>query len=101
MGRPFSHFDLYDLLILGDMSKDSPLLPGDVIYIPPVGAQMAISGDVHVPAIYELKGTTTVEEALRFAGGLSATASVLRASLSAWMCKRTAPSWISRFREPD
>ena len=55
-GQTITHFDLYDLLILGDMSKDAPLLPGDVIYIPPVGAQVAIAGDVHVPAIYELKG---------------------------------------------
>jgi len=80
-GQTITHFDLYDLLIFGDMSKDAPLLPGDVIYIPPVGPQVAISGDVHVPAIYELKGTTTVEESLRYAGGLSATASLLRASL--------------------
>jgi protein involved in polysaccharide export with SLBB domain len=80
-GQTMSHFDLYDLLIFGDMSKDAQLLPGDVIYIPPVGAQIAISGDVHNPAIYELKGTTTIEESLRFAGGLSATASLLRASL--------------------
>ncbi len=80
-GQTISHFDLYDLLILGDMSKDAPLLPGDVIYIPPVGAQVAISGDVHVPAIYELKGPTSVEQALRFAGGLSSTASLSRASL--------------------
>ena len=63
------------------MSKDAPLLPGDVIYIPPVGAQVAIAGDVHIPAIYELKGDTTVEQALRFAGGLSSTASLSRASL--------------------
>lgn len=80
-GETISHFDLYDLLILGDMSKDAQLLPGDVIYIPPVGAQIAIFGDVHNPAIYELKGAATVEESLRFAGGLSATASLLRASL--------------------
>jgi protein involved in polysaccharide export with SLBB domain len=80
-GQTITHFDLYDLLILGDMSKDAQLLPGDVIFIPPVGAQVAVTGDVHVPAIYELKGATTVEEALRFAGGLSATASLLRASL--------------------
>jgi protein involved in polysaccharide export with SLBB domain len=80
-GQTISHFDLYDLLIFGDMSKDAQLLPGDVIYIPPVGPQIAISGDVHNPAIYELKGTPTVEESLRFAGGLSATASLLRASL--------------------
>ncbi len=80
-GQTISHFDLYDLLIFGDMSKDSQLLPGDVIYIPPVGAQVAVSGDVHIPAIYELKGATTVEQGLRFAGGLSSTASLLRASL--------------------
>jgi protein involved in polysaccharide export with SLBB domain len=80
-GQTISHFDLYDLLILGDMTKDSPLLPGDVIYIPPVGPQVAVAGDVHIPAIYELRGDTTVEQALRFAGGLSATASLLRASL--------------------
>jgi protein involved in polysaccharide export with SLBB domain len=80
-GQTITHFDLYDLLILGDMTKDAALLPGDVIYIPPVGAQVAIAGDVHVPAVYELKGATSVEQALRFAGGLSATASLLRASL--------------------
>jgi protein involved in polysaccharide export with SLBB domain len=80
-GQTVTHFDLYDLLIFGDMSKDAPLLPGDVIYIPPVGAQVAVAGDVHVPAIFELKGDTTVDQALKFAGGLSTTASLERASL--------------------
>jgi protein involved in polysaccharide export with SLBB domain len=80
-GQTITHFDLYDLLLLGDTSKDAPLLPGDVIFIPPVGPQVALAGSVRVPAIYELKGATTVEQALRFAGGLSATASLLRASL--------------------
>ncbi len=46
-----------------------------------LGHKSPSAGDVHVPAIYELKGATTVEESLRFAGGLSATASLLRASL--------------------
>ncbi len=80
-GQTVTHFDLYDLLILGDMSKDAQLLPGDVIYIPPVGAEVAVAGDVRIPAIYELKGETTVEQILRFAGGLSSTASLSRASL--------------------
>jgi protein involved in polysaccharide export with SLBB domain len=80
-GETVSHFDLYDLLIFGDMSKDAPLLPGDVIYIPPVGPQVGIAGEVRVPAIYELKGPTSVDEALKFAGGLASTASLLRASL--------------------
>jgi protein involved in polysaccharide export with SLBB domain len=80
-GQIVTHFDLYDLLLLGDMSKDVPLLPGDVIFIPPVGPQVAVAGSVRVPAIYELKGATTVEQALQFAGGLTSTASLLRASL--------------------
>jgi protein involved in polysaccharide export with SLBB domain len=80
-GQTVTHFDLYDLLIFGDMSKDTQLLPGDVIYIPPVGAEVAVAGDVRVPAIYELKDGTTVEQVLRFAGGLASTASLSRASL--------------------
>ena len=76
-----THFDLYDLLINGDKSKDVPLLSGDVIYIPPVGPQVAVGGSVRVPAIYELKGPTSVSETLRFAGGLSTTASLERASI--------------------
>jgi protein involved in polysaccharide export with SLBB domain len=80
-GEIITHFDLYDLLLLGDKSKDAPLLPGDVIFIPPVGPEVAITGSVRVPAIYELKGATTVEQALQFAGGLSLTASLQHASI--------------------
>ncbi|QNI37170.1 SLBB domain-containing protein [Edaphobacter albus] len=70
-------FDLYDLILHGDKSKDVPLLPGDVIYIPPVGPQVAVAGSVNTPAIYELKSNAdgTVEEALELAAGLSNVAS--------------------------
>ena len=54
-----TELDLYDLLINGDKSKDARLLPGDVIYIPPVGPLVAITGSVNVPAIFELKPTPT------------------------------------------
>ncbi|MHB8888067.1 MAG: SLBB domain-containing protein [Acidobacteriaceae bacterium] len=74
-GKIVVDFDLYDLLLYGDKSKDAPLLPGDVIYIPPVGPQVAIAGSVKVPAIYELKGASTIADALKLAGGLSNTAS--------------------------
>ena len=65
-------FDLYDLLLKGDKSKDVTLLPGDVIFIPPVGPQVAMVGSVNTPAIYELKGNTTLAEAVRLAGGFTA-----------------------------
>ena len=74
-GKVVTTFDLYDLLINGDKSHDAPLVQGDVIYIPPVGPEVAIAGGVRVPAIYELKGTETVEQAIAFAGGLASMAS--------------------------
>lgn len=80
-GTVVTTFDLYDLLIYGDKSHDAPLLPGDVIYIPPVGPQVAVAGSVHVPAIYELAGPETAGEAITMAGGLATMASKQDAQL--------------------
>ena len=80
-GKVISDFDLYDLLLHGDKSEDSQLLPGDVIFIPPVGPQVAMAGAVRNPAIYELRGETTLEQVIELAGGLSSVASDARVSL--------------------
>ena len=70
--RVVTEFDIYDMLLNGDKSKDVPLLPGDVIFIPPVGEQVAVTGSVQVPAIYELKGNkSTLGDVLKLAGGLT------------------------------
>jgi protein involved in polysaccharide export with SLBB domain len=69
-GRTVVTLDLYDLLLKGDTRADERLLPGDVIFIPPVGATVGIAGEVRRPAIYELKGESTVAELLQLAGGL-------------------------------
>ncbi|MFC4313410.1 SLBB domain-containing protein [Steroidobacter flavus] len=69
-GRTVSTLDLYDLLLRGDTSGDLRLLPGDVIFIPPVGATVGLSGEVRRPAIYELKNETTAEQLLELGGGL-------------------------------
>jgi protein involved in polysaccharide export with SLBB domain len=76
-----SEFDLYDLLLDGDKSKDARLLPGDVVYIPPSGPQVAVAGSVKNPAIYELRGEKTVAGLIRMAGGLSPVADGRRATL--------------------
>ena len=67
-------FDLYDLLLRGDKSKDVPLQTGDVIYFPPAGPRVAVVGSVRLPAIYELRGNETLAQALALAGGVSAVA---------------------------
>jgi polysaccharide biosynthesis/export protein len=69
-GRLVSTLDLYDLLLHGDTSGDHQLLPGDVIFIPPIGATVAVYGAVRRPAIYELKNEKTAEQAIQLAGGL-------------------------------
>lgn len=73
-GRIVTTFDLYDLIVNGDKSKDAPLMPGDVIYVPAVGPLVAMAGSVNVPAIYELKDHENLGDVIRYAGGLSSTA---------------------------
>lgn len=70
-GRHIGEFDLYDLLVRGDKSGDRVLLPGDVIHIPPVGPQVALTGSLNTPAIYEIRAGATLEDALQLAGGLT------------------------------
>ena len=69
-GRLVTTLDLYDLLLRGDTSGDKQLLPGDVIFVPPIGSTVAVDGAVRRPAIYELNGEKTVAQAVEIAGGL-------------------------------
>ena len=70
-GRIVGKMDLYDFIARGDRSGDVPLLPGDVVVIPPVGPRVAVLGAFEQPAIYELKGTDSIGEVLALGGGLS------------------------------
>lgn len=72
-GKTIVHFDMYDLLIKGDKTKDIRLMPEDVIFIPPVGPLVAIAGNVKNPAIYELKGDIRLTDIISMAGGITAT----------------------------
>lgn len=80
-GATVAKLDLYDLLLKGDTSADARLSPGDVLFIPPVGAVVAVGGEVLRPAIYELSGEATAKELIELAGGLTAQAEPGRATL--------------------
>ena len=73
--------DLYDFILKGDKSKDLVLQAGDVIYVPFVGGQVAVSGSVRHPAIYEILPSSNVDEVLKQAGGLSSTAANTKISI--------------------
>ena len=47
--KSICEFDLYDLLMRGDTSKDAQLHGGDVILIAPAGPRVAVAGSVERP----------------------------------------------------
>jgi polysaccharide biosynthesis/export protein len=69
-GQLVSVLDLYDLLLHGNTSGDRQLKPGDVIFIPPIGATQTVYGAVRRPAMYEVKKERTAEDLIDLAGGL-------------------------------
>ena len=73
-GKTISDFDFYDLLINGDKSRDVRVQSGDVLYYPPVGPLVAISGSVNTAAIYEMKEESTLKDLIDAAGDLSTVA---------------------------
>lgn len=80
-GATITDFDFYDLLLKGDKSKDVRLQPGDVLFIPHIGPQAAIAGSVNMPAIYELKENSTLNDLLEMAGDLSTVADSSKISI--------------------
>ena len=80
-GKVIADFDLYALLVEGDKSGDVQLAPGDVLFIPAAGPQVALLGSVRQTAIYELRGEESIAQLLAAAGGLTAVASGARLSI--------------------
>ncbi|MGB2272601.1 MAG: polysaccharide biosynthesis/export family protein, partial [Pseudomonadales bacterium] len=73
-GQLITRLDLYDLLLKGDTSGDARLLPGDVIFIPPIGKTVGVGGEVRRPAIYELDNEKRMQDVIDLAGGFLPTA---------------------------
>lgn len=69
-----SPVDLYDFLVKGDKRCDVPLLSGDVVFVPLVGPQATVRGQVRRPGTYELVGNEKVSDLLGLAGGPTADA---------------------------
>ncbi len=68
--------DLYDFLLRGIRMDDERFESGDTLLVPPAGPQVAVSGMVRRPAIYELKGETTLARLLDDAGGATVAAAL-------------------------
>lgn len=75
-GKLVADFDLYDLLLKGDKTNDAVLQNGDVIFIAPVGAQVAVIGSANNEAIFEARPEDTLTDVLRYAGGVNTAANL-------------------------
>lgn len=68
-GAEVADFDLYQLLRKGDRSLDPLIQNEDVLFIPPVGKQVAVIGSVNEEAIYETREGESLADMLALAGG--------------------------------
>nr|WP_227006782.1 SLBB domain-containing protein [Shewanella donghaensis] len=74
-------FDLYDLLLKGDASKDINLRSGDVVFIPSVGGRVSINGEIRRPAIYEIRNNESIDDVVKMAAGVNPGAYPKRSSI--------------------
>ena len=74
-------FDFYHFLLRGDSSQDTPLQPGDVIFIPPAETRVSVTGEVFRPAIFELRKDEKLRDAVGFAGGVKPSGIAQRVSV--------------------
>lgn len=68
--------DAYDLLLHGVRGDLKRLENGDTLLVPPIGPQITVDGMVRRPAVYELRGETSLAEGLELAGGILPTAAL-------------------------
>ncbi|HEY7774771.1 MAG TPA: SLBB domain-containing protein [Marinagarivorans sp.] len=81
-GKTVTEMDLYELLLSGNTKNDARLLPGDVIFVPPVGVSAEISGSVNRPARYELKESKNLAALVKMAGGLTNTSHAAKVAVT-------------------
>ena len=86
-GKVISSFDLYSLLLKGDASNDVRLMPGDILFVPPIKKTVAITGEVQRPGIYELLESETAQDLINYAGNVKA-----KSDLSSAEIKRISPT---------
>jgi polysaccharide export outer membrane protein len=73
--------DVYDYLLNGNTAHDVRLSNSDLVFVPIHGPRVRIVGEIARPATYEIRPNETLADALRFAGGFTATAARQRVQI--------------------
>lgn len=70
-GKEVGNLDFYKFMA-GKLQSDIPLQGGDVIFVAPAGARVAILGEVRHPARYEMRDDETLKDLISYSGGVKA-----------------------------
>lgn len=70
----FKTVDIYKFLIDADVSENIRLKDEDIILIPPVEKQVAVSGEFKRKGLFEIKEGEKLDDVIRFAGGFTSNA---------------------------
>ena len=73
-GNTVATIDYYDYLLSGKKIKDIRLQNDDVVFIPPRGKTVKISGEINRPSIYELRDNEDLKDLLQISSGLKPSA---------------------------
>ena len=68
-GETIKEYDLYDMLVYGDTSKDFRLEDGDTVFIPFFESTVRAGGSFKRPHLYELLEGEKLEDVITLAGG--------------------------------
>jgi protein involved in polysaccharide export with SLBB domain len=74
--------DVYDFLTKGDQRNNIALEDQDIIRVPTYRVRVALTGEVKIPAYYEVLPGETLQDVLNFAGGFTDSAYTARIKVS-------------------
>jgi protein involved in polysaccharide export with SLBB domain len=74
--------DVYDFLVSGDQHDNVNLQDQDIIRVPTYEAHVEFSGQVKIPAIFEVLPKETLQDVINFAGGFTDSAYTSRIKVS-------------------
>lgn len=80
-GKEVATVDLYGYLLNGKCTTDVRLQNNDVVFVPPRGKTVAITGSVFRPSYYELSDNDQFSSLLNYCGGVLSLTNIDRAQL--------------------
>src|SRR6202012_5902147 len=81
-GKTVRHLDFYDFLIRGSQKDNIILQDQDIINVPPYKTRVEMTGEIKIPALFEVLPGETLQNIIDYAGGFTDSAYTARIKVS-------------------